>query len=355
MLNETVAVLALLISPMSVFGFAAAQTSSAEAAQTLSLVDVTEIAPELDADVITARADLAAAERELRRVIGDPLALRLSRLEAEQRVASEQADLTSARSGAERDAAGRYFDALEADDALDLARARRGIARTTAQATRIRFDAGQLGQLELSRAQNDLSAAEREVASAEQRRTFAYGELASLLGREVDALRLLAPFAPPPIPPLEEVLGRLDENAALQRAEQAVEVAEVRLELADSAYSPQRDIEAAEDALASARTQRRELRRSLNLSVRGAYNAALAARDAYQNAQAALQSAEDELEAQRFRFEAGDVSRLTLAESERSVAESAAARRSAQYALTEAVTQLDLVVQGSVSSEVQSE
>ncbi len=354
MLNETVAVLVLLISPISVPGFAAAQTSSANAAQALSLVDVTEIAPELDAGVITSRADLAAAERELRRTEGDPLALRLSRLEAEQRVASERADLTSARLAAERDAAGLYFNALEADDALDLARARRDIAQTTAQAAQIRFEAGQLGQLELSRAQNDLSAAEREVASAEQRRTFAYGELASLLGREVDELRLLAPFAPPPIPPLEEVLGRLGKNAALQRAEQAVEVAQERLELADSAYSPQRDIEAAQDALVSARTQRRELRRSLNLSVRGAYNAALAARDAFQNAQAALRSAEDELEAQRLRFEAGDVSRLALAESERSVAESAAALRSAQYALSEAVTQLELVAQGSVS-EVQSE
>ena len=354
MLNETVAVLALLLFPLGVFGFAAAQTSSADAAQALSLMDVMEIAPELDADVITASADLAAAERELRRTEGDPLALRLSRLEAQQRVASEQADLTSARLGAERDAAALYFGALEADDALDLARARRDIAQMTAQATQIRFEAGQVGRLELSRAQNDLAAAEREVASAEQRRTFAYGELASLLG-QVDELRLLAPFAPPPVPPLEEVLGRLDENAALQRAAQAVEVAQVSLELADSSYSSQRDVEAAEDALASVRTQRRELRRSLDLSVRGAHNAALSARDAYQNARAALQSAEDELSAQRLRFEAGDVSCLALAEAERSVAESAAAARSAQYALAETVTQLDLVVQGSVGSEVQSE
>ena len=121
MLNEMVAVLVLL-TPISVLGFAAAQASPVDAAQALSLVDVTEIAPELDADVITASADLAAAERELRRTEGDPLALRLSRLEAEQQVASEQADLTSARLAAERDATGLYFDALEADDALDLAR-----------------------------------------------------------------------------------------------------------------------------------------------------------------------------------------------------------------------------------------
>ena len=352
MLNEIVATFALL-TPVGVFGFAA-QTAQTNAAQALSLRDVMDTAPELDADVIAARADLAAAERELRRTEGDPLALRLSRLEAQQRVAGERADLTSARLGAERDAAALYFDALEADDALDLARARRDIAQTTAQATQIRFEAGQIGQLELTRAQNDLAAAEREVASAEQRRTFAYGQLASLLGRE-DEIRLIPTFAPPPVPPLEEVLERLDENAALRRAEQAVETAQVSLELADGSYSPQRDIEAAEDALASAQTQRRELRRSLDLSVRGAHNAALGARDVYQNAQAALQSAEAELAAQRLRFEAGDVSRLTLAESERGVAEGAATLRSAQYALAEAVTQLDLVVRGSVSSEVQSE
>ena len=333
------------------YGFANA--AQAQPAQTLR--DVLDRAPELDADVITAQADLAAAERELRRTQGDPLALRLPRLEAQQAATNARADLTSARLEAERDAASLFFDALEADDAFDLARTRRDIAATTAQAAQIRFDAGQIGSADLTRAENDLAAAEREMASTFQQRTFAYGELASLLGQEVDDLRLLAPFAPPPIPPLEEVLGRLDENAALQRAAQAVEVAEVGLELADDTYTPLRDLEAAEDALASARAQQRELRRSLDLSVRGSYNAALAARDAYENAQAALASAEDELTAQQFRFEAGDVSRLTLAESQRGVAESAAALRSAQYALAEAVTQLDLVVRGSVSSEMRDE
>ena len=354
MLNEMVAAMFLLTSVFTGTSSGVAQTSSADETQVLSLADVLERAPQLDADVITARSELAAAERELRRVTGDPLALRLARLEAQQRVAGERADLASARSGAEREAAGLYFGALEADDALTLARTRLGIARTAARAAQIRFEAGQIGALERTRAQNDLSAAEREVTSAEQERTFAYGELASLLGREVD-LDLLAPFAPPPIPPFEEVAARLGENAALGRAEQAVELARLRLELTDSAYSPRRDVEAAEDALRSAQTQRRELRRSLDLSVRGAYNAALAARDAYQNAQAALRSAEDEFEAQELRFEAGDVSRLTLAESERNVAESAAASRRAQYALAEAVTQLELVVQGSASSEVESE
>ncbi len=364
MLKELITVLTLLTSPLALSGpvfvlasgftFGRAQADT-QTVQSLSLRGVLEQAPELDAEVITAQADLAAAERELRRTQGDPLALRLPRLEARQAAINERADLTSARLEAERDAAGLFFDALEADDALDLSRMRRDIAQTTAQAAQIRFDAGQIGSADLIRARNDVAAAEREVASAEQGRTFAYGELASLLGQEVATLQLLAPFAPPPIPPLEEVLARLDENAALQRAAQAVEVAQVGLELADSAYTPLRDLEAAEDALASARTQQRELRRSLDLSVRGAYNAALSARDALENARATLQSAEDERAAQRLRFEAGDVSRLTLAESQRGVAESAAALRSAQYALAEAVTQLDLVVRGSVSSEVSGE
>ena len=354
MLTLTVSLTVSLIATLGLSGSAQAAQDTA-----LNLADVLERAPTLDADVIVAEADLAAAERELRRTEGDPLALRLPRLEAEQRVASERANLTSTRLEAQGEAASRYFDALEADDTLNLARERLEIAQATAEAAQIRYDAGQIDNLELTRAQNDLASAEREVSSAEQGRTFAYGDLASLLGLEVEGLQLVAPFAPPPIPPLGEVLARLDENAALQRAAQGVAVAKVRLELANSAYTPERDVEAARDALASAQTQQRELRRSLELSVRGAYNAALAARDVYKNAQAALTSAESELAAQRLRFEAGDVSRLTLAETERSAAQSAAALRSAQYALAEAVTRLDLAVrgagQGGTSNEVQSE
>ena len=358
MLSKAILVMLTCLAPLA---FTFGHVSLAQAAQdtALNLADVLQRAPALDADVIVAEADLTAAERELRRTEGDPLALRLPRLEAAQRVASAQADLTSARLEAESDASSRYFDALEADDTLNLARERLEITQSTAAAAQIRYDAGQIDALELTRAQNDLASAEREVASAEQGRTFAYGDLASLLGLEVEGLRLIAPFAPPPIPPLGEVLARLDENAALQRAAQGVAVARVRLELANSAYTPERDVEAARDALAAAQTQQLELRRSLELSVRGAYNAALAARDAYENAQAALRGAETELAAQRVRFEAGDMSRLTLAETERGAAQSAAALRSAQYALAEAVTRLDLAVRGTVqggtSNEVQSE
>ena len=345
-MNEVGVALLIVAALFTVSGSAAAQAET----QVISLTDALERSPDLNAEVILAQADLAAAERELRRTEGDPLALRLPLLEARQRVASERTDLTSARLEAEQAASSRFFGALEADDALDLARTRRDIAEVTVQAAQIRFDSGQIGQLELTRVNNDLEAAEREVASAEQRRTLAYGEVASVLGLEVEGLQLLAPFAPPQIPELDKVLGRLGENTLLQRAAQTVALARLRLELSDASYSPQRDIEMAEDALASAETQRRELRRSLDLSVRGAYNAALAARDAFQNAQVALQSAEDEFAAQRLRFDAGEVSRLALAEGERNVAERAANLRSAQYALSRTVTQLDLAVRGAQST-----
>ena len=313
----------------------------------LTLAEAVDAALAADAEVVSAQADLAAAERDQARTEADPLSLRLPRVRAAQGVVSAQDALEAARLSAQSSVADAYYTALEADDTLALARQQQDIAETTLQAQRIRLEAGAATQLDVDRAQNDLASAQRNVADAQEARNLAYNDLASQIGGSAEGLTLQEDETTAEVPALDAVLARLDDNAQLRAAEQGVELAQVSLEAVDNAFSPRADIEAAQDTLNSARTQLQEVRRSLELAVRGSYNAVVAAQGRLESALANLATSEETLRAQQVRFDAGSISRLDFENAQLERANTVAAAAAARHSLAEALLQLESTVQGS--------
>lgn len=298
------------------------------------------------AAVLAARADLSAAEREAERVLADPFALRLPKLQAEGALAAAREALGGARLRAQTDVQDAFFGALGADGALRLAVQGHALAQRVLAATEVRFEAGAVLALDVERARNELRAAERSLREAETRRTLAHSTLAAQLGAASQRLQLHEPSATPPLPDLAAVLERLPDNAEVRRAERAVTEARVSLEGVDNAFSARAEVEAARAAFEDAQVALTELRASLEAAVRAEVGALAALESALEAAEASYATERAALQIARARFAAGNVSELELAQTALDTATSAAAVRAARFDLARAVLAFESTLQG---------
>ncbi len=313
--------------------------------ESLSYADALTAALQTSAAVNTAQVDLASAERDLGRLKADPLALRIPLLQAEQALTRAQQSLRGAEADARAAVAEAYANALEARSNVALAEKRLAIARTRAEATQIRFEAGAATSLDVADARNVLQSAQRDLGDAQEARTLAYDRLASLLALPGEpSLSDAVPVGA--VPTLEDALAELDANSALVAARQGLELAQAQLAAVDNAFSARSDVEAARDAVVNAETQLRETRRSLELGVQQSYNAVVAAQNRAQGAADDLAAAQETLQAQRVRFQAGSISQLELAQSELNVQGAAATLETAQHALAASLRALATTLRG---------
>jgi outer membrane protein TolC len=321
--------------------------AGAAGAQALTnLQDALTLAVENAAPVTSARHALETAQRTRERTLADPLALRLETLRTEHAVNNSEAALRSAILAAQAEALGAYADVLAAENDLQAATLGLETASMTHSAAGIRFKAGAITQLDLGRAANDQTAAERRLAAANSTLELARSNLASLSGlAEIGQLEPLT--EPAAIAPLDEVLLQLQHNAQLQQAEQAVATASLELAASDNPLSSQAQIESARSALQNAEAELASLQRSLSLSVRQAYNAVLSARSTYDNAVARVSTAREMLAAQQLRFDAGLISQLDLLQAELDLVNASGQNISALQSLLSAGQSLQRTVAGS--------
>ena len=319
----------------------------AHAQTPLDLERAASLAVDVAAGVQSALLDLATAERDLARATADPTTLRVTQLQVDHAVARAATALRNAEASARDGAASAYTAALEADDQLALAEAALAIAATTREALAIQFEAGAATRLDVDRAEDDRRAAERDVVDAVAARALAYDRFASLIGADDADFALERAPEPPPLLDLEAYLVDLPANAQLQAADQQVVLAAAQLAAVDNPLSSApADVAAARDRVETARLQRAEQERSLALLVRQAHNAARSADARVRAAEAAAASAREEFGVQQVRFEAGSVSALALARTERQAAAQEQALTAARHALHAAIRQLELTLSG---------
>lgn len=312
----------------------------------LTLAATLAAAPARDPDVSGAENALRSAERTLRRLRADPLALRVPTLQAEGALASARAGLEAARLTSVTEATAAYFGALGATDALELADETVILEAAKLQATQIRFDAGAATGLELLQAENRLAAAERDRTDAEGARDLALRELGTRAGRAVSRLEPVS-LTVPAVPILGQVLREATEtNSGVRAASSALAIAEAELAAVDNAFSARADIEAARDNLASVESALQTARRSLELSVRGAHGALEGAARGFENASADFTAAGEELAAQQARLDAGSLAPITFDESRLESRRSEAALYGALYSFRLAALTLAGVVSG---------
>ncbi len=210
---------------------------------------------------------------------------------------------------------------------------------------------GAATKLDVQQAQDTLASAQRSVQSAQQTRDLAYSRLASLLGKDADALTLEEPEEAPSVPSLAGVLKQLDNNVRLHSAQRAVAQAQLQYDIVNNPYSARADIEVARGALKDAQASLREVQRGLSLSARQAYNAVLAVQSQLKSAQAALSTAQANLKAQQVRFKAGSISNLDLSQAKLQEVQAAAGLHQAQHGLYEAVLALQQAVLGNLMGQ----
>jgi hypothetical protein len=321
-----------------------------DAPPALTLEAALTLAPDVDADVISGRTDVASAQRDLDRVTNDPLALRLEQLQAQQELASTQDSLNAALLANRLDVTDKFFAALEADEALANAQKQQQIATATLEAQQIRFEAGAITQIDLSNAQNDAVEAERAVRDAQNSRNLAYSQLASVIGRSVTAL---TPYEaePPQLAPLEQIQNDAQtQNTQLKSLQRSVELAQTQLEITDNAFSSRSEIDNARDTLADAELTLSDYQSSLGLTIESSYNSVLAAQASYENALETARTSDDDLAAQQTRLDAGSISPISYQQSELTHAQNVAALNTAKHELFLAHIRLEQAVLGQTTA-----
>jgi outer membrane protein, heavy metal efflux system len=328
------------------FHFSLSTAFAQDAPPALTLEQALTLAPNVDADVISGKTDLASAQRDLDRVTNDPLSLRLEKLQAEQKVASEQDSLGTALLSNRLDVTDKYFAALEADETLANAQKQQQIATATLEAQQIRFEAGAITQIDLSNAQNDSVEAERAVRDAQNTRNLAYSQLGSVIGQSVTSLTPYEAEAPQ-LAALEQIQTEAnDKNTQLKSLQRNVELARTQLEITDNAFSSRSQIDSAKDSLANAELTLSDYQNSIGLTIESSYNSVLAAQASYDNALEASRTSADDLAAQKTRLDAGSISPIAYQQSELSHAQNEAALDKAKHQLFLAHIRLEQAVLG---------
>jgi outer membrane protein, heavy metal efflux system len=318
----------------------------AAAAEPLTFDEALGLGPDADADVLTARSELSAAERDASRVTADPLALRLDRLAADHGVDGARSALISSVTRSRIQTAELYVQALEADQAHRLAILEREHVARSLEAQTMRLAAGAVTELQVERARNDHDAVVRDLEHAEAARALAYGALSSRLGVVVTAVADIRDDALT-LPSLDEAMARaLRENAQVRAAERGVVLAAIRLEVIDNDFSTRAEIEAARDAVAHANVRYAEVGRSLELGIQGAHNGVLAAQTRLQSASANLATSKADLAAQSTRFEAGSISPIAFDQARLQHARTLAALQSARHAYFLGILRLEQAIVG---------
>lgn len=339
----------LCLCVSAVLSFSLAQETQ-EAPPALTLEQALSLAPDVDADVISGRTDVTAAQRDLDRVSNDPLALRLEQLQAEQKLASEQDSLDAALLANRLDVTDKFFAALEADETLANAQKQQQIAAATLEAQQIRFEAGAITQIDLSNAQNDAVEAERAVRDAQNTRNLAYSQLGSVVGQSVTAI---TPYEaePPQLVPLEQIQSEAQtKNTQLKSLQRSVELARTQLEITDNAFSSRSEIDSAKDTLTNAELTLSDYQGSLGLTIESSYNSVLAAQASYENALETARTSNDDLTAQQTRLDAGSISPIAYQQSELSHAQNVAALNTAKHELFLAHIRLEQAVLGQTAA-----
>ncbi|WUR16036.1 TolC family protein [[Empedobacter] haloabium] len=155
--------------------------------------------------------------------LGGKRAARVALAEGERRIATQ--DVAIALADLRADVVTTYFDALTAQERLDLAEASLQLAQKVTQAATRRVAAGRISPVEQSRSEVAEAGARLEVAQAVSALGLARQRLLALWAGTGALQRPLekAPADDIPLPLLETLHRRLDDSPQLRRAHEQVE------------------------------------------------------------------------------------------------------------------------------------
>ena len=290
--------------------------------------------------VVNARLAFDDAQLALSRTQADPLALKLDKVQAQQRAYLTGAQYTQARYQAMVDISDAYTQLLEAQAQRDLALKARNISEQSLEIANIRFSKGSATALDVQEAENALEDANNNLKTAEQGAELARTNLGSLLGSSVESVDAIADGKLVALPALEDVLVQLSGHPNVIEAQNGAELAALSVDLLDPSYASQSQIDNAKLQAGQAQEFAKEARRGLELQARSLYNQASTASEALTIRRDALNNALEREALEKQRLDAGLIADINFKQTQLNTMQAQISALQAKHAYLSALLNL---------------
>jgi outer membrane protein TolC len=258
-----------------------------------------------------ARADLTAKE-------ADPSTLIVPLTQARNTAQLGQVQLDAKRLEVMNNVLGAYLNLFEAQENIKVLDAQVALDTRNLEVARIRLQARNGTQLDVSRAENVLSTSRQSLADARANLPILSNRLEVLLGTNVGNLIV---GAPPAFKEVKFDRAQLEANletrlpTVLQVA-QAVQLADLSVKLADNDFTPPATLRDNKVTLENAQRNLSTIRQSAVTQLRDAARSALNALEGVRLRGNDRDNAEEALAQDQVRFKNGTIARLQLQQSE---------------------------------------
>ncbi|MCS7069278.1 MAG: TolC family protein [Meiothermus sp.] len=302
------------------------------AQNTLTLTQALSQAYSRGPSLQSAQATLQNATLQLEALKADPSTLIVARTQAEQNAKLAQVNLEATRLSVMQSVVNAYLSLYETQQNVALYQAQVALNQRNLEVAKARQAAGNATALDVARAQTTLDSSRQSLTNAQSQIPVLAAQLAALMG--LSDLGNVAVVAPPAPPALQADLAALSRDLfsrlpGVLQAQQAVELSELNVKLADNDYTPAVQLTSAKTSLENNQRTLQTAQQNAQTSLTNTYQAA---QNAYRNialAQANVANAQKVVEQSQAALRAGTISALQLQTDQVSL-------KSAEYALIQA-------------------
>jgi len=282
--------------------------------------------------VQSAHANLQNATLQLQALEADPSTLIVALTQARQSAELARVNLEAARLQVMKDVLDAYLGLYEARQNVELLQAQVALNERNLNVAKARQAAGNATALEVARAQTTLDSSRQSLTNAQAQLPVLAAQLATLLG--VSDLGNVALDPPPPAPALQADLAALSKDLFSRlpnvvQAQQAVDLAQLNVKLADNDYTPAVNLQSAKTSLENNQRALQTARQNAQTSLVNAYQTATNAFKGIALAQANVANAQKVVDQDQAALKAGTISAVQLQTDQVSL-------KSAQYSLIQA-------------------
>lgn len=307
----------LLVLVMLLFSLAGAQ----EKMSSLSLEEAIRKGLEEGRDAALYRIQLQVARNAYQKAMADLLLNPsvISRLSAENSWNWAQREVEINLSNLALSIEEAYYNVLRAEQALQLAQSGAERAKKQLEDIQIRFSLGMVAEIDLLQAQLEAEQAEQEINNASRDLELAWQNLNSLIAVEPDTrfkLTSSLSFSPVEMDFEKSLNYALSHRLEIQQAEDNLKLAEKKVEVSNTPYTPALDKEAAQLEAEQRSIQLARTRESVELEIKEAYFTLKNAEEQVPIREKALGVAKENLKIAQARFENGAITTLDLLEAQ---------------------------------------
>ncbi len=310
---------------------AAAQSATPNNAATTSLNAAVQASLSAGADVRTAQANLDKAAASLKATLADPSALVAAQLQAQQAADLAAVQLQAARLGNVQNTVNAYTVLFTAQKEVALSTLQVQSDTKNQQVVQVKLGVKNATALDLKNAQSSLSASTQNLADAGAQVNIAAQKLVVLTGLPA-ATRA---SGLPQIPALKAsqtslVAGLNKRLPSVVQAQQATDLAQLNVTLADNDFTPAQTLSSARVTLANAQRTLESAGKNATTALSSAYQAAANAQQLFGVAVQKEANAQTNYQQNQTRLASGLISSVDLLASQLTLAQAQQNRVAAQ-------------------------